>query len=112
MRDIDAFQALTRRTQPKATVAEKLGHFALGLCEEAGEAATPVKRCIYYGQHLDEEMLTKELGDVLWYACALADAAGISRSKVLQANTDKLAKRYPGLGWTAEDAQARADDHA
>lgn len=109
MKDIDAFQALTRRTQPKATVAEKLGHFALGLCEEAGEAATPVKRCIYYGQRLDEDMLRKELGDVLWYACALADAAGFLMSDVLQANIEKLAKRYPDLGWTAEDAAARRD---
>lgn len=110
MKDIDAFQTLTRRTQPRATVAEKLGHFALGLCEEAGEAATPVKRCIYYGQDLDEAMLKKELGDVLWYACALADAAGFTMSDVLQANIDKLAARYPGLGWTAEDAASRKDE--
>lgn len=110
MKDIDAFQALTRRTQPKATVAEKLGHFALGLCEEAGEAATPVKRCVYYGQDLDLDALRKELGDVMWYASALADAAGIRMSDVLQGNIDKLAKRYPGLGWTADDAKERKDE--
>jgi NTP pyrophosphatase (non-canonical NTP hydrolase) len=70
---------------------------ALGLCGEAGEVAEVVKRV----QRDDGGQLTaarrtalsRELGDVLWYAAALATEAGLDLAEIAQANLAKLADR-------------------
>lgn len=54
---------------------------ALGLTGEAGEVADEVKKCMYQGHPWQPSKIIEELGDVLWY--------------VMQANIDKLERRYP-----------------
>ena len=54
----------------------------------------------------DPARLANELGDVAWYAAALASVAGLRFSAVLQGNLDKLAARYPA-GWSAADSRER-----
>lgn len=47
------------------------------------------------GHALDKEHLAKELGDIAWYLAEAATALEIPLEDILQANLDKLKKRYP-----------------
>lgn len=42
---------------------------------------------------IDEDVLTKELGDVLWMVSAICSDHGIGLGEVAQRNIDKLASR-------------------
>lgn len=70
---------------------------ALGLAGEAGEIANQVKKI---GRDDDYEIteerrqaLIDELGDVLWYAAAMAHELDVSLADVARFNVDKLAGR-------------------
>lgn len=76
-------------------------NFTLGLCGEAGEVAELVKKAAFHGRRLSLELLTEELGDVLWYVAALAGAYGLSLEGIAKYNIAKLRKRYPD-GFTKE----------
>ena len=47
------------------------------------------------GHELDKERLKKELGDIAWYLAEAATALDVPLEDILQANIDKLKKRYP-----------------
>ena len=47
------------------------------------------------GHELDKEHLAKELGDIAWYLAEAATVLEIPLEDILQANIDKLKKRYP-----------------
>lgn len=80
----------------------------LGIAGEAGETADLVKKHIGHGHPLDLDKLKKEIGDVLWYAAALAAHFGLTLEEVAQANVEKLRKRYPD-GFSTEASLARVD---
>jgi NTP pyrophosphatase (non-canonical NTP hydrolase) len=84
----------------------KIIYPALGLAGEAGEVANQVKKILRDNAgELTEERRNKivdELGDVLWYAAALASDVGISLDVVAEINLQKLAKR-------AENGTLRGD---
>jgi NTP pyrophosphatase (non-canonical NTP hydrolase) len=67
----------------------------LGLAGEAGEIANKIKKI--QRDHLDHatmrEDISAELGDVLWYAAALATELGLSLDVIAQMNLHKLADR-------------------
>lgn len=65
---------------------------AMGLANEAGEVLGKVKKIIRDGAFSREDILD-ELGDVLWYAAALARDLNSELSEVAQRNLDKLASR-------------------
>ena len=67
----------------------------MGLCGESGEAIDIVKKHLFQGHDLEKEKLAKELGDIAWYLAETAYALGIPLEDILQANIDKLRKRYP-----------------
>ena len=67
----------------------------MGLCGESGEAIDIVKKWFAHGHELDKEHLKKELGDIAWYLAEAATALDVPLEDVLQANIDKLRKRYP-----------------
>ena len=67
----------------------------MGLCGESGEAIDIVKKWLAQGHTLDKEHLAKELGDIAWYLAEAATALDLSLGDILQANLDKLEKRYP-----------------
>ena len=68
---------------------------ALGLAGEAGEVADLVKKAVFHRHGFDHDALKKELGDCLWYIAALCTRFGFSLSHVMEANIEKLKRRYP-----------------
>ena len=65
---------------------------ALGLASEAGEYAGKVKKSIR-DAYFSREDAAAELGDVLWYVAAAADAIGFTMSQLAEENLAKLADR-------------------
>jgi uncharacterized protein YabN with tetrapyrrole methylase and pyrophosphatase domain len=84
-------------------------HARGGVNEEAGEISDCLKRHVVYGKELDRANLIEELGDMEFYLQAIKNLFVVSDQEILQANADKLAKRYAGLKYTDESAQQRAD---
>lgn len=91
------------------TASGMLNHAALGVAGEAGELVDVIKKHTIYGKPLDRTNVIEELGDLRFYIQALQNVLGISESDVLQANADKLSKRYRGLRYTDKAAIDRAD---
>ncbi|MCC8103635.1 MAG: nucleoside triphosphate pyrophosphohydrolase family protein, partial [Clostridiales bacterium] len=81
----------------------------MGLCGESGEASDIVKKWLAQGHELDKEHLAKELGDIAWYLAEAATALDLPLENVLQANIDKLKKRYPN-GFETEKSLARPQE--
>lgn len=94
---LDSYQAAARRTAGCQSIAV----LALGVAGEAGEVADLVKKVVGHSHPLDQDKITKELGDVLWYVATLAHAIGVSLSRVAEVNVEKLKARYPD-GFSAE----------
>jgi NTP pyrophosphatase (non-canonical NTP hydrolase) len=103
--DFSTYQAGAGRTAIYPQNA-KIIYPALGLAGEAGEVANQVKKILRDNAgSLTEERRAKiidELGDVLWYAAALATDLRVSLEEVAELNLTKLAKR-------AEDGSIKGD---
>ena len=93
---INEYQTLAMKTlNPQLSKKDVLINGVMGLCGESGEAIDIVKKWLAQGHNLDKEKLAKELGDIAWYLAETAYALEIPLEDILQANIDKLAKRYP-----------------
>ncbi|MBR2223435.1 MAG: nucleoside triphosphate pyrophosphohydrolase family protein [Christensenellaceae bacterium] len=104
---INEYQTLAMTTlNPELSKRDVLINSVMGLCGEAGEAIDIVKKWMAQGHALDKEHLKKELGDIAWYLAEAATALEIPLEDILQANIDKLKKRYPE-GFTAERSLVR-----
>lgn len=69
----------------------------LGLSGEAGEFTDKMKK-VYRDDggvipDSKKEMLSKELGDVLWYVAVMADYMGVTLEDLAKQNVSKLADR-------------------
>lgn len=73
-------------------VKKNVNYLGLGLTGEAGEVAEKLKKLLRDGSINKNEVL-KELGDVLFYTTALANAFGFGLEEVAQANINKLQDR-------------------
>ena len=82
----------------------------MGLCGESGEAIDIVKKGLAQGHTLDKEHLAKELGDIAWYLAEAATALDLSLGDILQANLNKLEKRYPNGFETRRSLSRAAED--
>jgi NTP pyrophosphatase (non-canonical NTP hydrolase) len=103
------YQALAMRTASRhPDPLQRLINGALGLCGEAGEVADLVKKAQFQGHPLETHKVAEELGDVLWYAALVCDALGMTMSEVMEANIDKLRRRYPD-GFSREESVNRDD---
>ena len=92
---INEYQKLAMTTlNPELDNKDVLINGVMGLCGESGEAIDIVKKWLAQGHELDREKLAKELGDIAWYLAETAYALGIPLEDILQANIDKLKKRY------------------
>lgn len=81
---------------------------ALKLAGEAGEVANYIGKGVFHQHGISDDPLIEELGDVLWYVVAICTLRGLSMDAVMQANIDKLIKRYPN-GWSSSDSIARLE---
>lgn len=104
---INGYQHKAMRTA--AEQLKELSYAGLGLTGEAGEVADILKKHLFHGHPLDREAFIKELGDVAWYIALCCTLIGEPMEKVLQANIDKLQKRYPN-GFDPERSMHRAED--
>ena len=94
--EINEYQKLAMTTlNPELNRKEVLINSVMGLCGESGEAIDIVKKWLAQGHELDKEHLAKELGDIAWYLAEAATALDLPLEQILQANLDKLRKRYP-----------------
>ena len=94
--NINEYHELAMTTlNPALNKKDVLINSVMGLCGESGEAIDIVKKWLAHGHELDREHLIKELGDVAWYLAEAATALDVPLEEVLQANIDKLKKRYP-----------------
>ena len=92
---LDEYQKLAARTAGAGGDGDRrLVISALGLAGEAGEFANMVKKMTAHGHSISPETLADELGDVLWYAAAIATELGTTLSDVAQKNLDKLFDRH------------------
>lgn len=93
---INEYQQLAMTTlNPELDKKDVLINGVMGLCGESGEAIDIVKKWLAQGHDLDREKLARELGDIAWYLAETAYALEIPLEEILQANIDKLKKRYP-----------------
>ena len=94
--DANEYQTLAMTTlNPALDKKDVLINGVMGLCGEAGEAIDIVKKWLAQGHELDKAHLANELGDVAWYLAEVATALDMPLSDILQANLEKLKKRYP-----------------
>ena len=84
-------------------------HMAVGVCGEAGELIDAIKKAVIYRKPLDRQNVIEELGDLEFYMEGLRQGLEITREECLEANIQKLGKRYEGLKYSNEAAQLRAD---
>lgn len=93
---INEYQKLAMTTlNPALSKKDILINGVMGLCGESGEAIDIVKKWLAQGHELDKEKLAKELGDICWYLAETATALGLSLEDIMEANIEKLRKRYP-----------------
>ena len=93
---VNEYQKNAMKTlNPALSKKDVLINGVMGLCGESGEAIDIVKKWLAQGHELDREGLAKELGDIAWYLAETAYALEIPLEEILQANIDKLKKRYP-----------------
>ena len=94
--EINEYQKLAMTTlNPSLSEKEVLINSVMGLCGESGEAIDIVKKWLAQGHELDREHLAKELGDIAWYLAEAATALDLNLEDILEANIEKLKKRYP-----------------
>mgnify|MGYP000518096132 CR=1 FL=1 len=75
------------------TGPERLVENTLGLVGEAGEVAEKIKKLIRDKTKFSDEEVLKELGDVVFYATALANIYGKGLHEVMELNIKKLDDR-------------------
>ena len=94
--EINEYQKLAMTTlNPALSKKDVLINSVMGLCGESGEAIDIVKKWLAQGHQLDKEHLAKELGDIAWYLAEAATALDLNLEDILEANIEKLKKRYP-----------------
>ncbi len=106
---INEYQELAMTTlNPELNRKDVLINSVMGLCGESGEAIDIVKKWLAQGHELDKEHLAKELGDIAWYLAEAATALDMKLEDILQANIEKLKKRYPE-GFDTERSKQRLE---
>ena len=84
-------------------------HMVMGISGEAGELLDAIKKATIYRKEIDRENVVEELGDLEFYMEGLRQELGITREETIEANIEKLGKRYEGFKYSNEAAKNRAD---
>ena len=110
-KDFNALIARYGELKGEGCNIERLDTAASGLCSESGEFMEIVKKLKFQGKPYNEahkEHLTKELGDIIWYAAQASLALGVRLDEVIYTNTLKLAARYPNQMFEVGYSENRA----
>jgi len=95
--EFNEYQKEARKTAIYPDMDKNFVYPTLGLAGETGEVAEKIKKVIRDGGGVITEEkkveLSKELGDVLWYAANLAIELGLDLNDIAQKNLDKLRSR-------------------
>lgn len=103
------YQNLAMRTSGKYdTVEDGLLNGILGLIGESGEVVDHIKKVIFQGHELNTDLITEELGDILWYVALLSDGISVPLDVIMEENIAKLKRRYPD-GFDAERSREREE---
>ena len=86
-----------------------LNHMGIGICGEAGELVDAIKNHTIYRKPIDLENVIEELGDLEFYMEGIRQGLNITREQCLEANIQKLQKRYVSLLYSDTAAQERKD---
>lgn len=84
-------------------------HMVVGVVGEAGEALEHVKKSTIHNKPLDRCALINELGDIEFYLEGLRQCLGVTREECLNANIEKLNKRYSEGRYNERHAMERVD---
>lgn len=91
------YQKESRKTAGYPAIGHKVIYPALGLGGEAGEVLEKIKKIFRDKQGViteeDRQVLTKELGDVLWYLTQISTELDINLETVALKNIEKLYSR-------------------
>lgn len=96
---INEYQMMAMTTRTASTYPEERRTIypTLGLTGEAGEVADKVKKVLRDKDGVfsfdDKREIALELGDVMWYAAALAADLGFTLEEIANMNLKKLADR-------------------
>ena len=88
------YQALIPKFNRYSTENQEL-LLALGLNGEAGEVAEKIKKLFRDDVDINDfrYQIAKELGDVMWYVCMLANNYHLNMEDILDINVNKLETR-------------------
>jgi NTP pyrophosphatase (non-canonical NTP hydrolase) len=93
---LDEYQhAALRTVNPALGPDERLVDAAAGLAEEAGEVLGLIRKRVFQRREVGSDLLTEELGDVLWCLATTADTLGLTLAQVAESNLRKLSRRHP-----------------
>lgn len=76
------------------TAKSEFRYLLPGLTGEVGELCSYYAKCHRDNVPLDPTVITKELGDILWFVSALALSNNCSLLEVAEKNLEKLASRF------------------
>lgn len=110
-KDFDKLLARYSELKAEGCNIARLDTAASGMCSEAGEFMEIVKKLKFQGKPYNDaqkEHLTKELGDIIWYAAQASLALGVRLDEVIYTNTLKLAARYPNQMFEVGYSENRA----
>ena len=108
--NIHKAKTFKRTFNSKDSPTLNLVNCALGLGGEAGEVVDLIKKSVFYGEDTASELvdvklpvlnkkvrekLKNEIGDVIYYLQGICDIVGLSLEECMEANIDKLYKRFP-----------------
>ena len=105
----DDYQDTIQRTCTIVDREDLLKLALIGLQDELGEIAGPLKKHLWHGHELDLAHVQEEIGDLMWYLATLCNALALSLSETLIRNVEKVARRYPD-GFSSARSIHRATD--
>ena len=111
-KNLDDFIDATEIVDEQGVETSRLLTACIGLSGEVGEFNDIVKKCIFQGKEMDEDTVAKlksELGDVMWYIAQGCIALNTDIEELIDINTAKLEKRYPG-GFDEFRSENRAEE--
>lgn len=82
---------------------------AMGLVGEAAEVSEHIKKVAFQQHPIDDKKIVEELGDLLWYFNLIRSLRGYTMEQILEANMNKMARRYPSGVFTIQDTIERKD---